>query len=157
MPHSWHLTCWIPFSAEQIYLPLFIYVAIWKFLKLFIVTTDVSIFLQLLSTLIVIIINAFFIFIVIIFVTINTIIVMLIFTFKVYFLKFSYVSVVCVNSPDRFLKDYNRNKVFLHYLCSRTSFRIYLTLPLIFSYSIILEKFLNFFWLDTILCNGGRY
>ena len=82
---------------------------------------------------------------------------MLIFTFKVYFLKFSYVSVVCFNLPDRFLKDSNRNRVFLRYLCSRTSFMIYLTLPLIFSYSIILEKFLNFFWLDTILCNGGRY
>ena len=97
MPHSWQLTWWIPFSVEQICLPLIIYFAIWKCLKLFIVTTDVSIFLQL-----IIIINALFIFIFIVFVTINTIIVMLIFTFKVYFLNFSRVPLVCVNLPDRF-------------------------------------------------------
>ena len=146
MPHSWQLTWWIPFSVEQIYLPLIIYFAIWKCLKLFIVTTDVSIFLQL-----IIIINALFIFIFIIFVTINTIIVMLIFTFKVYFLNFSCVPLVCVNLPDRFfLKDYNRNKVF--FMLSLQLYLIYDLFDIIFNfdYTIILEKLLKFLFLGTI-------
>ena len=58
----------------------------------------------------VIIIIAIFLFISIISFTINTVIVTSIFTFKVYFLNFSYAPVVRINLPRNFLRDHNGNK-----------------------------------------------
>ena len=103
------------------------------------------------STLFLIIIIAIFIFIFIALFTINTIIVISTFTFKVYFLNFSYVPVVCVNLPDHFLRDHNRNKVF---------FAIVPHLWFIWHYaqfSLFWRTYWNIYLLDTMLCDDGRY
>ena len=52
---------------------------------------------------------AIFLFISIISFPINTVIVTSIFTFKVYFLNFSYAAVVRINLPGNFLRDHNGN------------------------------------------------
>ena len=117
-------------------------------MKLFIVTTDVSIFLQL-----IIIINALFIFIFIIFITINTIIVMLVFTLEF----FKCPSCLCQFTRPFFLKDYNRNKVF--FMLSLQLYLIYDLFDIIFNfnYTIILEKLLKFLFLGTIFCYDTHF
>ena len=68
-------------------------------------------------------------------------------------MNFSHVPAACVSLPNHFLRDHNRNSFFRH----STSFVIFLTLCWALIKLLFRRTYWNFYLLDTMLCDDGRY